>query len=265
MSEPYLLGHDEREWDRLREQHALWGPALLGDLARAGVGPGQRLLEVGCGTGELLADLARLAGGRAEGIERDAAAAALAAARPGAEVRVGDLRIVDLGGPYDAIVARWVLSFLPDPAAVVARLAGALGAGGLLAVHDYDHDALGVFPRRPAVQRVIEAFRAAYRDSGGDLWVAGRLPGAFRAAGLAEIEFVPHVRAGPPGSPVWRWVERFLHEHVHTVVASGHLTPGERAAFEADWAGLVADPEAVLFSPLQVTVLGRAVLGRAVE
>ena len=127
----------------------------------------------------------------------------------------------------------------------------------MLAIHDYDHDALGVFPRHPAIVRVIEAYRAAYRARGGDLWVAARMPGALRRAGLVDVEVVPHVRAGSPGSPVWRWVERFLHEHIDTVVESGHLSPEGRVAFWEGWTEIERDPGAVLFTPLQVTVSGR--------
>ncbi len=45
----YLLGHGPEEWRRLEAQHALWGPMLLGDLRRAGVGPGDRVSVVGGG------------------------------------------------------------------------------------------------------------------------------------------------------------------------------------------------------------------------
>jgi hypothetical protein len=67
----------------------------------------------------------------------------------------------------------------------------------------------------------------------------------------------PEIRSGRPGEPVWRWVERFLHEHIDTVVASGHLTEGERAAFERAWSLRIGHPGAILFTPMQVTVLAR--------
>ena len=109
----------------------------------------------------------------------------------------------------------------------------------------------------PAVSQVIEAFRAAYRDSGGDLWIAPRLPGLMRAEGLTVDAVRPELQAGAPGSPPWRWVERFLFEHVDTVLASGHLAPADWAAFDAQWAAALADPDALLFTPIQVTVRGR--------
>ena len=257
----YLLGHDDREWDRLREQHEVWGPALMAELERAGLARGHRVLEVGCGAGDLLADLADLTG-HARGLERDPAAAARArhVLEDRAVVDEGDLLFVELAPEHrwDAIVARWVLSFLPDPARVVARLAGALAPGGMLAIHDYNHDAMGIFPKHDAIDRVIDAYRSAFRDNGGDLWVSTRLPGAYRAAGLDDIEVAAHAKSGQPGSPVWRWVERFLHEHLDTIVDSGHISAADRAAFEGAWADRAADPDAVLFTPLQVTVIGRA-------
>ena len=257
-TDEYLLGHGEREWDRLREQHALWGPVLLDDLRTAGVGPGTRVLEVGCGAGDLLADLAELTGA-AEGLERDPDAAAHAIERLAgrADVRTADLLPDPLGGPFDAIVARWVLSFLGDPTLPVARMAEALAPGGLLAVHDYDHDGLGVYPPHPAIQRAIEAIRAKWRQMGGDLWVVTKLPAACHAAGLEQVQVLPHAKAGGPLSAVWRWVGRFLHEHIHTVVASGHLSKAECEAFFAAWVERASDPDSLLMSPLQVTVLAR--------
>ncbi|HHO52420.1 MAG TPA: methyltransferase domain-containing protein [Deltaproteobacteria bacterium] len=254
----YLLGHGPEEWRRLEAQHALWGPMLLGDLRRAGVGPGDRVLEVGCGPGFLLEDLARLVGS-AEGLELDAAAAAAAAGRlgPRGRIQTGDLRTAELGGPFDVIVARWVLSFLPDPRAAIARLAAALAPGGLLAVHDYNHDGLGFWPHAPALHRLIEAFRAAYRASGGDLWIAARVPGLMAAAGLHGTQLQPHAIAGGPGSPVWCWVETFLRQHAPALVAGGQLTAAGHDAALAALDALAHDPSAVFFSPLQVTVLGR--------
>jgi SAM-dependent methyltransferase len=261
----YLLGHDDREWSRLHEQHLLWAPTLLPTLAAAGLTPGARVLEVGCGSGELLGDLADVAEthGATHGLERDSRAAEFAArrfaGRADVTVTQGDLMTFAPAEQFDLIVARWVFCFLPDPTSAIARLASWLAPGGRLVIQDYNHDGIRLFPDRPAVVRCIEGFRAAWKAAGLDLWIGPRLPGLLRAARLDDVQITPHVKAGPPGSDPWRWVERFLHEHIDTIVDEGHLTTEEREAFQQAWDAAAADHVSVLFTPIQVTVsAGRA-------
>jgi len=254
MADEYLLGNAPDEWTRLAEQHALWGPRLVDDLRALGVSG--RALDLGCGTGELLPDLAEL-GCVVEGLERDPEAARRASERGVGTVRVGDLTTDDLGGPFDAIVARWVLSFVSDVDAVVERCRAALGPGGWLVVQDYNHDGLGVWPLDVAIDRVISAYRAVYGARGGDLWVAAQLPGVFARLGAAEVRVVPHTMVGRPGDAVWRWFEAFARGHLPTLVREGQLEPPEVEAFQAAWVRTVADPGAIFFSPWVVTVAAR--------
>jgi len=228
----YLLGHGELEWSRLRDQHALWREGLLGALRLAGLAAGARVLDVGCGAGDLLAELTTEVGptGTALGLEPDPAACAEARHR-GLEVISGTLESVRFEVAFDLVVARWVLWFLPDVAGAVARMASWLRPGGALVLQDYVHDGLHLYPEHPAVLRAIEAHRTRIRTAGGDLWVAGRLPQVLTEAGLEVEAFLPEVKAGPPGSPEHVWVERFLSEHLDGVVAEGFLEADEAEAF----------------------------------
>ncbi|MCB9762509.1 MAG: methyltransferase domain-containing protein [Alphaproteobacteria bacterium] len=258
-----MLGSSEAEWRRLREQHRLWRPHLLDTLSRLHLRPGDHVLDAGCGVGTMLPDLARVVGesGRVVGVELDApsavAARSAATEHPNVMVLEGDLREVPLGGPYDLIISRWVFSFLGEPEATLAHLTEALRPGGLLLVIDYIHDPCRAYPEHPAIQRVILAYRQLYADRGGDLFIAGRLPQHFVEAGLELAEVDPCSLAGPPGSPAWRWIERFLFQHLDTLTESGLLSAQERADFVAAWASLVATPGAVIFTPTVVSVVGR--------
>ena len=255
----YLLGSSDAERERLTRQHALWGPELLHTLASSGVGEGARVLEVGCGPGLLLADLVHLVGptGRAAGLEIGERSAAWARAQ-GLEVTTGDLRTADLGGPWDAVVARWVLSFFSDPASAVARMASALGPGGVLVVQDYDHDGLGLHPPHPLIERVIAAIRRGYTAQGGDLWVGRKLRGAFEAAGLREVHTHPTAHSGPPTSDVAVWFHDFVALHAPSFVEHGGLSPADAAGFAAAWASFAEQANARFDSPMQITAVGRA-------
>lgn len=259
----YLLGHHEAEWQRLDAQHALWRDVLLADLRRAGLKPGARVLDVGCGVGSLLADLASVVGptGAAVGVERDHAASAFARKRfehlDHVRIVEADLTEDPLPNDFDLVVCRWVLSFVADVDSAVARLAEALRPGGRLVVQDYDHDGVNLFPSVDGFAEVIEAYRAAYRDTGGDLYVAPKLPRVYAQCGLVDVELHPHALASGPGGGAWTWVSRFVTEHLHEVVASGHLDAQVAKAFRTALRRAEADSGAVLVSPIVMSVVGR--------
>jgi SAM-dependent methyltransferase len=254
----YLLGSTNAERERLARQHALWGPELLQTLRQHGVGPGASVLEVGCGPGLLLSDLVELVGpsGKAAGLEIGERSAAWAREQ-GLDVTTGDLRTDDLGGPWDAIVARWVLSFFDEIDGAVARMADALRPGGRLIVQDYDHDGLRLHPPEPVVARIIAGIRAAYAAQGGDLWVGLKLPGALASAGLEVLEVSPWVRAGHPSSDVARWFHDFVVLHAPSFVEHGGLDPADADAFQAVWERARSRSDSFFVSPMQITAVGR--------
>src|SRR5215472_16319067 len=88
VSLDYVLGYTAAEHERLIRQAALIAPYTERLFRQAGIGPGQRVLDLGSGVGDVSMLLARIVGpsGEVVGIERDASSIAQAealAAAPG--------------------------------------------------------------------------------------------------------------------------------------------------------------------------------------
>ena len=79
----YVLGHTDRERRRLALQAAILNPLTDSFLRRAGVSAGMRVLDLGCGIGEVSLIAARLVGphGQVHGIDLDPAALDIARTR----------------------------------------------------------------------------------------------------------------------------------------------------------------------------------------
>jgi SAM-dependent methyltransferase len=92
-----------------------------------------RLLDAGCGAGDLLAAL-RADGWSVAGVEPSPDAAALARRRYRLAVATGRLEDAPLQGPFDVVTLAGVLEHLHDPAGAMSRAAGSLAPGGLVAV-----------------------------------------------------------------------------------------------------------------------------------
>ena len=111
-------------------------------LAAAGLSPGERVADVGCGNGALTIDAARRVGpdGVALGIDISTAMLGLARRRA-TQAGVGNVEFVEAdaqvhpfdGGSLDAILSRFGVMFFDDPEAAFTNLAGALRPGGRLA------------------------------------------------------------------------------------------------------------------------------------
>jgi SAM-dependent methyltransferase len=141
---PYLLGTTDAEHERLQRQAARLAPFTQRLFRDAGIGPGQRVLDVGSGVGDVALLAARLVGptGEVVGIDRDSIALAKARARA-TEIGFDNVRFlqsdastIKTDAPFDAVVGRLILQFFPDPVAVLRSLTALVRPGGVIAFHE---------------------------------------------------------------------------------------------------------------------------------
>jgi SAM-dependent methyltransferase len=135
---------DAERYDRARPAYP---PALFDHLAElAGIGPGCRVLEIGCGTGQVTVPLAER-GCQIVAVELGANMASVAqrnlARFPLVEVIVAAFEQWPLPSePFDVVVAATAFHWL-DPDVRMSRTATALRSGGALAIISTDHVAGG--------------------------------------------------------------------------------------------------------------------------
>jgi ubiquinone/menaquinone biosynthesis C-methylase UbiE len=261
----YLLGTDDDELRRLGFQHQVWIREAAAAWERGGFGPGQRLLDLGCGPGYATLDLARLVGatGSVLGVDVSprfvghlrARAATLGVTNVAAEVQ--DAEALELPAEsFDGAYARWMLTFVRRPEVVVAGAARALKPGGRLVIHDYSkYDGLQLAPESPAFQRAIAAVIRSWRDGGGDPHVGARLPRMMVDAGLDVVSITPLARIARPGDALWQWPRTFFDNYLPGLVQRGLLSQAEMEAFDADWAARAAHPASYVSTPPMVEVV----------
>lgn len=132
-----------REYDRSSDFQFEHGKQLVTGLQ---LRPGDRVLDVGAGTGRLALHLAELVGATGEVLAVDPLADRVELARTRAtdNLRVLQARAEDLSaftdGQFDAVVFNCVLHWIGDPAAALAEARRVLKPGGQLALNSADPD-----------------------------------------------------------------------------------------------------------------------------
>ncbi|MEU5865806.1 class I SAM-dependent methyltransferase [Nonomuraea sp. NPDC047529] len=129
-------------------------PAML---ELAGDVTGRRVLDAGCGSGPLFAEL-RDRGAVVTGVDASAGMLELARRRLGADA---DLRVADLGSPlplpdgeFDDVIASLVLHYLEDWGPALAELRRVLKPGGRLLV-SVDHPFVSTLVKHMAGERPV--------------------------------------------------------------------------------------------------------------
>jgi ubiquinone/menaquinone biosynthesis C-methylase UbiE len=182
---------DESMVRNLAEQaEAIW-PQEEPVFRRHGLPDDARILDVGCGTGEITGRLGRLLPrGQLIGVDLIEAHLALARSRfPAIEFRVADaFELPFAGGTFDLVVCRHVLQSIPTPERVIAEMMRVAKPGGVLHLIAEDYDMIHAGPTRRDVSAFWHAGPRAYaKATSVDLHIGRHAFHHLRRLGARDI------------------------------------------------------------------------------
>lgn len=194
----YIHGSSEREQTRLVRQAEILRPVVLAGLD---LQAGERVLEVGCGVGAVLSELAA-AEPTLELTGLDRSVEQLAGARKhldacGVRATLVEADALALPFPdasFDRVVMVWVLEHLTDETMRLAALREArrvLRPGGRIDLTDTDYGLFRATPRDAAIDAFLAAF-VEHFDAHGDSGVGPRLGPLLEASGFVAVDSRMH-------------------------------------------------------------------------
>jgi SAM-dependent methyltransferase len=232
----YILGHSESEIRRLMLQAAMLRPLTERLLLDAGLAPGMRVLDVGCGVGDVAMLAASIVGpsGKVVGVDREAVAIKAAQQRAdaaGLAIQYHQAAIEDRPdlGEFDFAVGRYVLSHQPDPTSFVRTVSSYVRQGGVVAFHEalVTRDLLQL-NRAPLWQRVVEVTISAFGAAMQHPDVGARLVETFHAAGLdGATVWCDVMTYCQPDNPVFTWFSLVLRSSLPHIERLGLATAAE--------------------------------------
>lgn len=209
-------------------------------------------------------DLAKIVApsGRVVGIDLDAVKIDIARAEAEAqhienlEFRVADLTDCILPEGFDLVHARFVLSHLPNPESVLAKIRAALKPGGTVVISDSNFRGIFSHPDSPPVQRYVEIYTETLKRRNGDADIGVRLPELLARAGFEDVNMSVAQHAETSGDR--KLITPMTLEGIDdAVIAEGVTSRAEVDRVVADLYDFARDPTTVLSGPRVIETWAR--------
>jgi ubiquinone/menaquinone biosynthesis C-methylase UbiE len=234
-SSGYVMGYDDRERNRLSLQGSILAPLTRQLFQRAGLAPGMRVLDIGCGVGEVAFLAAELVAteGRVTAIDVDEHA--LEIGRAHAKSRgfnnitfvQGDIHTFRSDAPFDAAVGRHILVHVKEPLKTLQHVFSVLRSGGVAAFHETHGTYHPPFPGMPLLDKLTPLAQKFFAQNVNND-IGPRLYELFKKAGF----LAPHCRLesetfGGPDAPVYAWYAETFKSILPQLEAAGQITAAE--------------------------------------
>jgi SAM-dependent methyltransferase len=236
---------------RLQVLHRIYGPGAQRVLVQAGIRPGMRVADVGCGVGMVTSMLSKLVGPRGHVVGVDASREQIEQARSLLPVGASNIRFVvasavGTGLPsesFDLVYCRFLLIHLSQPQRALEEMHRLLKPNGILVCEDGDLTSAGSQPPS-RLNAFADLFGRLGPVKGVDYTLGKDLFQMFIRAGFnkPEITFNQPVIARGEDK---RLLEMSVAEAGQSFVRAGLITAAELARTVEEM-HLLADDETVL-------------------
>ncbi len=251
---------------RLDQLDAHLGPYSRRFLLDAGLAAGMRVLDLGCGNGNMAAWMAQVVGPAGAVVAADIdpqqlglVRGAMAAAGVGnVEVIEADASRLALGeGVFDLAYCRCLLMHLREPAAALERMFAAVKRGGLVVCEEPASSSVATYPGRvPVIHALNQAFVAMGLARGLDFDIGDRLHELLVRPGSSVVT-ARFVQPIVPLASAAAFLELGARELRTIAVRSGMITEAEASAALRDLEALKEAGKGYYAFPRQAQVAVR--------
>ena len=185
--------------------------------------PGMRILDVGCGSGSITADIARCLNGDCEVIGLDINQSLIKEASESYARQKGlvfvhsALKAMNYTSQFDIVTASRVLQWVPSHKELLKEMKDTLKKEGILQILDYNHTKIKWSPTPPvSMQKFYQAFLDWKKDAGMDNEIIDNLKSDFETLSLKDIKVIDQAEISKKEDPdffqsfqIWSDVARY--------------------------------------------------------
>jgi ubiquinone/menaquinone biosynthesis C-methylase UbiE len=232
-------------------------------LLANGLCEGSRVLDVGCGGGNVATMAAEIAGatGNVTALDFDETLIALnrqdAAAQGISNLSYQALSAYDVAyeNKFDVVYARFLLSHLQRSEEVLLNMLRAAKPGGRIVVEDVQFSGHFSYPANAAFERYLELYSALATTRGQNPEIGPALFEMFKQAGIRDVQFdviQPAFNNGPG-----KQMESITLDRIkEAVISEGLASAAEVAQIQAELETFIADEQSIISLPRIFRVWG---------
>ncbi len=238
-STPTYVFELSEEAKRLEKQGQFLAPLTRRLFEDAGITVGMKVLEVGCGAGDVVLLLAEMVGpgGTIVGVDNNPAILETAwqrvqaAGLPNVSLVSGDILTIALDDDFDAVMGRLILVHTQDKVALLRKVSTHVRPGGLVVFQEPDHtNPVATEPRARLFEQAWNWWLEATRRAGLERQTGLKLYGMFLDAGLPAPEMrLERVMGGGPNWGGYDHLASLVRGLLPLIVQGGIATTEEVA------------------------------------